>query len=113
MRLRIYRIGSSQFLPSSTEALNMTATPATQCRSNPVSGRRLPKMGIFQVSAGDCRRFRSVIVEFGSPETELQFRKGRHWRALLPFLSVQSPVVRLVGWRRSADRTRLHANSLL
>jgi hypothetical protein len=48
------------------------ANPATQCRSNPVSGRRLPKMGIFQISAGDYRRFRSVIVGIGSLETERQ-----------------------------------------
>src|SRR6266478_3932354 len=35
---------------------------ATQCRSNPVSGRRLPKTGIFQISARDYWRFRSEIV---------------------------------------------------
>jgi hypothetical protein len=32
-----------------------TASSAKQCRSNPVSGRRLPKTGIFQMSAGDYR----------------------------------------------------------
>src|SRR5712671_1962139 len=34
-----------------------TASSAKQCRSNPVSGRRLPKTGIFQMSAGDYRLF--------------------------------------------------------
>jgi hypothetical protein len=33
------------------------AGPATQCRSNPVSGRGLLKTGIFQKLAGDYRRF--------------------------------------------------------
>ena len=42
-----------------------------------------------------------------------QFAKARHWRAFLRLLRVKSPVAALPGWRRSADRTRLHANSLL
>jgi hypothetical protein len=33
------------------------ASSATQCRLNPVSGRNLPKRGIFRVSAGDYRLF--------------------------------------------------------
>jgi hypothetical protein len=90
-----------------------TAASATQCRSNPVSYRSLPKTGIFQISAGDYRRFRAKIVSIGCPETERQSAKGRNWRAFLGFMNVQSPVAALPGWRRSADRTRLQANSLL
>jgi hypothetical protein len=39
-----------------------TASSATQCRSNPLSYRSLPKTGIFQISAGDYRGFRAKIV---------------------------------------------------
>jgi hypothetical protein len=35
-----------------------TASSVTQCRSNPVSGRSLPKTGVFRMSAGDYRLFR-------------------------------------------------------
>src|SRR5882672_5697461 len=86
---------------------------ATQSRSNPVSGRCLPKTGIFQISAGDYRRFRSRSGQFGSPETDSQFAKARHWRAFLRLQRVKSPGAGLPGWRRSADRTGLQANSLL
>jgi hypothetical protein len=90
-----------------------TAIPATQCRSNPVSGPGLPKTGIFQISAGDYRRFRSHSGRFRSPETASRFAKARHWRAFLSLLRAKSPVAGLPGWQRSADRTRLRANSLL
>jgi hypothetical protein len=75
-----------------------TAASAMQSRPNPVSGRCLPKTGIFQISAGDYRRFRSRSGQFRSPETDSQFAKARHWRAFLAFLRVKSPVARLVGW---------------
>jgi hypothetical protein len=90
-----------------------TASSATQCRSNPVSDRGLPKTGIFQISAGDYQRFRSHNGGFRSPETDSPFAKARHWRAFLSLLRAKSPVAGLPGWRRSADRTRLHPNSLL
>jgi hypothetical protein len=86
---------------------------ATQCRSNPVSGPGLPKTGIFQISAGDYRRFRSHSGRFRSPETTSRFAKARHWRAFLSLLRAKSPGAGLAGWRRSADRTCLHTNSLL
>jgi hypothetical protein len=92
---------------------SFTASSATQCRSNPVSGRGLPKTGIFQISAGDYWRFRSRSGQFGSPETDSQFAKARYWWAFLRLQRVKSPGAGLPGWRRSADRTRLHANSLL
>jgi hypothetical protein len=63
--------------------------------------------------AKDYRRFLAKLVQIGSIETEIEFTKGRNWRALLEFVVQQSPVARLPGWRRSVDRTRLHANSLL
>src|SRR5258708_450953 len=45
--------------------------------------------------------------------TYSQFAKARHWRAFRRVLAALSPRARLVGWRRSADRTGLQANSLL
>ena len=73
-------------------ALFRTAACTTQCRSNPVSGGRLPKTGIFQMWAGDYRRFRAKIVQIGSIETDVEFTKGRNWRALIEFLAQQSSV---------------------
>jgi hypothetical protein len=75
-----------------------TASSATQCRSNPVSDRGLPKTGIFQISAGDYQRFRSHRGRFRSPETDSRFAKARHWRAFLSLLRAKSPVVGLPGW---------------
>jgi hypothetical protein len=72
-----------------------------------------PENGNISISAGDYRRFRSRSAQFRSPETDSQFAKARHWRAFLRVHRVKSPGARLVGWRRSADRTRLHVNSLL
>jgi hypothetical protein len=89
------------------------AASATQCRSNPVSYRGLPKTGIFQISTGDYRRFRSRNGQFRRPETDNQFAKARHWRAFLRLLGVKSPSTALPGWRRSVDRTRLRVDSLL
>src|SRR6266851_9324969 len=45
-----------------------------------------PENGIFQMSAGDYRRLRSRSGQFRSPETDSQFAKARHWRALLRLL---------------------------
>ena len=70
-------------------------------------------MGIFRCPAGDFRRFRPERVEIRSLETEGQFAKARHWRAFLRVSGTISPSAGLPGWRRSADRTRLQANSLL
>src|SRR5260370_12691425 len=50
---------------------------------------------------------------FGRPETLLQIAKARQWRAFLLRLGLVSRTSGLPGWRRSADRTRLEANSLL
>jgi hypothetical protein len=44
-----------------------TTSSATQCRSNPVSGRSLPKTGVFQMSAGDYRLFRSESAQKSEP----------------------------------------------
>jgi hypothetical protein len=84
--------------PAKAENLaGYTASSATQCRSNPVSGRSLPKTGIFQISAGDYRRFRSRSGQFRSPETDSQFAKARHWRAFLRLLRAKSPGAGLPG----------------
>jgi hypothetical protein len=74
---------------------NSTASSATQCRSNPVSGRNLPKTGVFQMSAGDYRLFRSENAQNRSPETGGQFGKARHWRA---FLRVSGQFLRGPHW---------------
>src|SRR5258708_14156410 len=50
-----------------------------------------PKTGIFQISAGDHRRCRFRSGLFGSPETDSQFTKARHWRAFLRVLRLKSP----------------------
>ena len=92
---------------------NNTTAPAPQSRSNAVSGRCLPKTGIFQISAGDYRLIRARSGQIRSLETGRQFAKARHWQAFLVFPVVKSLWAGLPGWRPSADRTRLHANSLL
>jgi hypothetical protein len=68
-----------------------TASSATQCRLNPVSGRNLPKTGVFQLSAGDHRLFRSENAQNRGPETGGQFAKARHWQAFLPISGTFSP----------------------
>jgi hypothetical protein len=105
-------------LPSSRqilqrESLKCSPLSPTQCRSNPVSSRSLSKTGVFQMSAGDYRQFRSENGQTRSPETHWKFAKARHWRAIMRGPGTYSPAATLPGWRRSADRTRLRANSLL
>jgi hypothetical protein len=55
-----------------------TAAPVAQCRSNPVSSRRLPKTGVFRYPAGDFGRFRPESGKIWSLETDSQFAKARH-----------------------------------
>jgi hypothetical protein len=107
-RLELSILCSSRWIGASR-----TAQPAPQSRSNPVSGRCLQKTGIFQISAGDYRLIRAGSGQIRSLETGRQFAKARHWRAFLAFPVAKSLRARLPGWRRSADRTRLHASSLL
>src|ERR1700733_10336386 len=90
-----------------------TASSATQCRSNRAPARNPQKTGVFQMSAGDYWLFRSENAQNRSPETGGQFAKARHWRAFLRVSGTVSPSAGLPGWRCSADRTRLHAISLL
>ena len=73
-----------------TFCADCTAGSTAQCRSNPISDRSLPKTGIFQMSAGDYRRFRSQVVQIRSIETDSQFTKGRNWQALIGFYGQQS-----------------------
>jgi hypothetical protein len=70
---------------------------ATQCRSNPVSGRSLLETGIFQISAGDYRGFQSRGGRSQSLETDRQFAKPRHWRPFLALPRLRSPVAGLPG----------------
>ncbi len=65
------------------------------------------------MSAGDYRLFRAGSGQIRSLETDRQFAKARHWRPFLPVSGTFSLSAGLLGWRRSVDRTRLHANSLL
>jgi hypothetical protein len=60
-----------------------TTRSATQCGSNPVSGRGLPKAGISRHTAGDFRHFHPHVAKFRALETDGQFAKGRRWRAFL------------------------------
>jgi hypothetical protein len=91
----------------------LTPGPATQWRSNSVSGVSLPKTGIFAVAAGDFRHIGIGFGEFWSLETVYQIAKTRQLWAFLPIPGVVSPASAVVGWRRSADRTFLQLNSLL
>ena len=91
---------------------NTTATPATQSRSNPVSGRCLPKSGIFQISAGDFRRVRPTPANFRVLKTGQEFTEAHHWRGFLQASGPFSLMVELVGWRRSTDRARLQMDTL-
>ena len=86
-------------------------TRATQRRSNPASCRSLPKTGVFHISAGDYRLFGSENLEDLNLETGPS--KARHWCAFLRASRTLSLNDALPGWRRSADCTRLHANSQL
>jgi hypothetical protein len=107
-------IGISRFDASWWETTVVhAAASATQCRSNPVSGRGLLKTGIFQIFAGDYRRFLPGSGQIWSLETDRQFAKARHWRSFLALLRAESPGTGLPGWRRSADRTCLYENSLV
>jgi hypothetical protein len=63
--------------------------------------------------ARDFLLFRPAIPEIGSLETAYRIAKARHWRAFLRSVVVNTGTAALPGWRRSADRTRLRANSLL
>jgi hypothetical protein len=75
----------------------ITAAAAMQCGSKPVSGRGLPKTGIFPHVAGDYRRFRFRRGQIRSLETHSQFAKARYWRAFLRLLGVVSPSAGLAG----------------
>jgi hypothetical protein len=56
------------------------AASGTECRSNAVSGRGLPKTGIFRHAPRDFRRFRRESGQIRSLETDNQFAKARCWR---------------------------------
>jgi hypothetical protein len=60
-------------------ALQARPRSADRTRLRPQS----PKTGVFQMSAGDYRLFRSENAQNRSPETGGQFAKARHWRAFL------------------------------
>src|SRR5207247_11376543 len=62
-------------------------------------GRRLAG-----ISATSSRNWESI--------DSFQNRESRHWRAFLTLWAKHSRSSTLPGWRRSADRTSLQANSL-
>jgi hypothetical protein len=69
---------SSQFFPKPavpSKALGNTAALGRQSRSNPISGRCLPKTGIFAVFAGDFCRNGLRVRHFGSSETDTELQK--------------------------------------
>jgi len=70
----------------------------TQCRSNPVSGRSLPKTGVFSKYPPETiGLFRLENGQNRSLETSGQFAKARHWRAFLRVSGIFSLSVELVG----------------
>ena len=110
-------IENSRFFPKWSETTaNNTAGPPTQCGSNPVSGRKLPKTGIFQMSAGDYRPFLSENAQSRGLETRVEFAKARHWRAFLRVSGAVSLTAGLgredsnpemVNWKSRANTLKL------
>src|ERR1700738_1896541 len=89
-----------------------TAAPTTQWVYSRVSRASLQKTGVFVDSAGD-------FWEFSTQKVRTSVSRD-YWRREKPafggpFSSKEGNSLKrgLPGWRRSADRTRLHANSLL
>src|SRR6202048_618059 len=88
------------------------AAPTTQWVYSRVSRVSLQKTGVFVDSAGD-------FWEFSTQKVRTSVSRD-YWRREKPafggpFSSKEGNSLKrgLPGWRRSADRTRLHANSLL
>jgi len=89
-----------------------TAAPTTQWVYSRVSRASLQKTGVFLDSAGD-------FWEFSTQKVRTSVSRD-YWRREKPaiggpFSSKEGNSLKrgMPGWRRSADRTRLHANSLL
>jgi hypothetical protein len=80
---------------------------------NPVSRASLPKMGILAIVTGDFCRIGLSVPVFGSSETDVELQKPAN-SGLFCSLRGGAPLAsEMLGWRRSADRTRLHAISVL
>ena len=94
-----------------THGLRVSCAPAAVAIET-ISANNLCKTGIPADRAGDFERFAPRDAVTGRPETKSITRKAGisgHFSGLLGNLAN----ARVRGWRRSADRTRLHANSLL
>jgi hypothetical protein len=117
---RAVRAGHSQFAGGhGGESGELHCKLCQQCRSNPVSGRNLPKTGVFQMSAGDYRLFCSGNAPNRSLETGRKCVKARHWRAFLRVSGTVSLTAALPGWggrmrtltRRPKKRLQTRHNS--
>ena len=73
----------------------IAAASATRCRSNPVSSRRLPETGIFQICAGDYRRFFPGTAQIWSLKTIPQIRKSP------PLARISGITEGKISWRRT------------
>jgi len=91
---------------------NNTASSATQCRSSPVSGRYLPKREYFKEPPETFDDLGRKLSNWESGDRLLN-RKSPPLAGFSAVLEADSHPTKLPGWQRSADRTRLHASSLL
>jgi hypothetical protein len=105
-------IGNSSGGATEIRTENMADSPATQCRSNPVSGRSLPKNGIFQISAGDLWLFWAGSSQIRSPETGHQFSR-RPLASVFGNVGVKSAGARLPGslGREGSNRRMVESKS--
>jgi hypothetical protein len=74
-----------------------------------VSGKR----EFFKYLPETIGYFTPEVAKFGVWRLFTKSQKAHHWQAFLPLQGAKSLSAGLVGGRRSADRTRLHADSLL
>jgi hypothetical protein len=75
-----------------------SARVTTQYMIEPISGRSLPKTGIFAVLARDFPRIWSSFREIGSTETGRRIANARHWQAFLRLFGTVSQRVTMPGW---------------
>jgi hypothetical protein len=97
-------------MPASPASTNHHRAGRTGLRGHPYGPERRAQHlfgyneNSFRMSELNCRkpsfcsRVRDYPVAFGSPETDSQFPKARHWPAFLRLLRVKSPGAGLVGW---------------
>ena len=92
-----------------------TAFDELHCKLGPRSADRTrspaavsQKREVFKCLPETIGYFAPKLPKIQSLKTDRQFAKARHRRSFLRVLGTFSLIAGLVGWRRRADRTRLH-----